>query len=42
MHQWGASQIDHWIDWLRRTIAIVETEPERKDARLRVVGGELS
>jgi DNA-binding PadR family transcriptional regulator len=26
-HQWGAQQIDHWIEWLRTTIEVVEREP---------------
>jgi DNA-binding PadR family transcriptional regulator len=39
-HQWGAAQIDHWIEWLRNTIAIVEREPDSEQPRLRVVGGE--
>lgn len=42
MHEWGKAQIDHWIEWLDRTITIIEAEPEQQGARLRVVGGDRS
>lgn len=39
MHEWGASQVDLWINWLRATIAKVEDSPETSLPQLRVVQG---
>lgn len=38
-HQWGAQQVDAWIEWLRATIAVVEREPDSAAPRLKIVGG---
>lgn len=40
-HQWGAQQIDLWIQWLRQTIEVIEREEAAATPKLRlVVGGK--
>ena len=38
-HEWGAMQVDLWIEWLKSTITAVEKETDATAPRLRVVGG---
>ena len=40
MHEWGRSQVDLWIDWLKATIATVEAAPEESMPKLRIVTGD--
>jgi PadR family transcriptional regulator, regulatory protein AphA len=41
-HEWGAGQVDLWIEWLKSTIAAIEKERDGAAPKLKVVrrGGE--
>jgi DNA-binding PadR family transcriptional regulator len=39
MHEWGASQVDLWIEWLKSTIATIEKEKDVAAPKLKLVRG---
>lgn len=40
MHQWGARQVDLWIEWLKSAIAIIEKERDGAASKLKLVRGQ--
>jgi hypothetical protein len=37
MHEWGANQMDLWIEWLKSTIATIERERDPATPALKLV-----